>query len=156
MPDPNIYYRTGNLTEYSGAAVLFTTVLFAVQLYADFAGYSYTALGAATVLGFDLKQNFRQPYLSLSVSEFWRRWHMSLNVWLRDYIYIPLGGNRCSKARKNFNTLATFAVSGIWHGADWGYLIWGASQRPLRDRGGLPERPFRQGQRKERESAGPW
>ncbi len=115
----------GNLTEYSGAAVLFATVLFAVQLYADFAGYSYTALGAAMVLGFDLKQNFRQPYLSLSVSEFWRRWHMSLNVWLRDYIYIPLGGNRCSKARKNFNTLATFAVSGIWHGADWGYLIWG-------------------------------
>lgn len=115
----------GNLGAYSGAAILLATVLFAIQLYCDFAGYSYTAIGAAKVLGFNMKQNFRQPYLSHSVGEFWRRWHISLNTWLRDYIYIPLGGSRCSKARKNLNVLTTFTFSGLWHGADWGYIVWG-------------------------------
>lgn len=115
----------GNLSSYSGAAILVATLMFALQIYCDFAGYSYTAIGAARLLGFDFKENFRQPYLSVSVSEFWRRWHISLNTWLRDYVYIPLGGNRCSKVRKNFNTLTTFAISGLWHGANWGYIIWG-------------------------------
>ena len=118
----NVY---GDLNEYAGATIALATLLFALQLYCDFAGYSYTAIGAAKVLGFDFKQNFRQPYMSLSVAEFWRRWHISLNTWLRDYIYIPLGGSRCSKARKNLNTLATFTFSGLWHGADWGYVVWG-------------------------------
>lgn len=115
----------GSLADYSGAAIAMASALFAFQIYCDFAGYSYTAIGAAELLGFGLKRNFRQPYMSLSVSEFWRRWHISLNDWLRDYLYIPLGGNRCSRARKNFNTLVTFGVSGLWHGADWGYVIWG-------------------------------
>ncbi len=115
----------GSLNDYSGAAIALATVLFALQIYCDFAGYSYTAIGAAKVLGFEFRQNFRQPYLSRSVAEFWRRWHMSLNRWLTDYLYIPLGGSRCSKSRKNFNVLVTFGLSGLWHGADWGYVIWG-------------------------------
>lgn len=115
----------GSLSSYSGAAIAFASALFAFQIYCDFAGYSYTAIGAAKILGFRLKQNFRQPYMSLSVSEFWRRWHISLNNWLRDYLYIPLGGSRCSPARRNCNLLVTFGLSGLWHGADWGYVIWG-------------------------------
>ena len=115
----------GNLPIYSGASILIATILFAFQIYCDFAGYSYVAIGVAKVLGFNFKQNFRQPYLSQSVAEFWRRWHISLNRWLIDYLYIPLGGSRCSKLRKNYNTLTTFVLSGLWHGADWGYIIWG-------------------------------
>ena len=108
-----------------GATLLFGTFLFALQIYCDFAGYSLIAIGAAKILGFRLKQNFRQPYLSSSVGEFWRRWHMSLNNWLTKYVYIPLGGSRCSEARTTANTLITFGLSGLWHGADWGYVIWG-------------------------------
>ncbi len=115
----------GNLKQYSGAAIAFAALMFTFQIYYDFAGYSYTAIGAAKVLGFEFKQNFRQPYLSHSVGEFWRRWHMSLNAWLRDYLYIPLGGSRCSKGRRYLNTLITFTLSGLWHGANWGYVIWG-------------------------------
>lgn len=115
----------GSLSAYSGAAIVFATSLFAIQIYCDFAGYSYVAIGAARILGFEFKRNFRQPYMSLSIAEFWRRWHISLNAWLRDYLYIPLGGNRCSPARKNLNSLIVFGVSGLWHGADWGYIIWG-------------------------------
>ncbi|MCR5610470.1 MAG: MBOAT family protein [Clostridiales bacterium] len=115
----------GDLETYSGAAVLLATVLFSFQIYFDFAGYSYTAIGAAKVLGFDFSPNFCQPYMSLSVSEFWRRWHCSLNRWLTEYIYIPLGGSRCSKRERRFNVLVTFGISGLWHGADWGYVIWG-------------------------------
>ena len=115
----------GNLSAYTGTSILIATVLFSFQIYCDFAGYSYVAIGVAKVLGFNFKQNFRQPYRSLSVAEFWRRWHISLNRWLIDYLYIPLGGSRCSKLRKNYNTLITFVLSGLWHGADWGYIIWG-------------------------------
>ncbi len=111
--------------DYSGAALLFGTFLFALQIYFDFAGYSLTAIGAAKMFGIDMKDNFRQPYLSKSVGEFWRRWHISLNQWLTDYVYIPLGGSRCSKARATCNTLITFGLSGLWHGANWGYVIWG-------------------------------
>ncbi|MCQ2470551.1 MAG: MBOAT family protein [Clostridia bacterium] len=115
----------GSLSEQTGARIIAGVFLFAVQLYADFAGYSLIAIGSSQILGFNIKQNFRQPYFSLSVSEFWRRWHISLNTWLKDYIYIPLGGSRCSKARKYFNVMVTFLVSGFWHGADVGYIIWG-------------------------------
>lgn len=112
-------------SDYSGAALTLGTVLFALQIYCDFAGYSLIAIGSAKLLGFRIDRNFQQPYCSRSVGEFWRRWHMSLNTWLRDYLYIPLGGSRCSKNRRSFNLLVTFGLSGLWHGADWGYIIWG-------------------------------
>ena len=104
---------------------MFGTIFFAIQIYCDFASYSYLALGAAKILGFNLMRNFEAPYFSKSISEFWRRWHISLSSWLRDYLYIPLGGNRKGKARKYINTMVVFFVSGIWHGANWGYIVWG-------------------------------
>ncbi len=114
-----------NLSDYSGAAIMVATMLFTIQIYCDFAGYSLISIGTAKVLGIEFKHNFHQPYLSDSVTEFWKRWHMSLNRWLTDYIYIPLGGNRCSKERWIINVLITFTVSGLWHGAAGGYIIWG-------------------------------
>ena len=114
-----------NHNEYSGAFVLVATLLYAVQIYCDFYGYSCTARGVAQVLGFSIIDNFAQPYFATSISEFWRRWHISLSSWLRDYVYIGLGGNRCSKIRKYFNLMVTFLVSGVWHGASWNYIIWG-------------------------------
>ena len=112
--------------EVAGISIVVATVLFAVQIYCDFGGYSDIAIGAAQVLGFSLMKNFNQPYLSKSCGEFWRRWHISLSSWFRDYLYIPLGGNRKGKWRKYFNNLATFAVSGLWHGAAWTFILWGA------------------------------
>ncbi len=111
----NVYnHYAGN----NGAVLLLlATLLFAVQIYCDFGGYSAIAIGAAHVLGFDLCQNFRQPYLATSVTDFWRRWHISLTAWFRDHLYIPLGGNRCSRPRKYLNVMITFFVSGLWHGA---------------------------------------
>ncbi|MEL6614651.1 MAG: MBOAT family O-acyltransferase, partial [Bacteroidota bacterium] len=111
---------------FGGAATWMATYAFAFQIYADFAGYSLVAIGAARVLGFDLMQNFARPYFSKSISEFWRRWHISLSSWFRDYLYIPLGGNRVSRARFYTNILIVFAVSGLWHGAAWPFVIWGA------------------------------
>ena len=99
---------------------------FALQIYCDFGGYSAIAIGAAKVMGFDLMENFNTPYFSMSIAEFWRRWHISLSTWFRDYLYIPLGGNRCSRIRKYFNLMVTFLVSGLWHGAAWTYVAWGA------------------------------
>jgi D-alanyl-lipoteichoic acid acyltransferase DltB (MBOAT superfamily) len=98
---------------------------FAVQIYADFSGYTDIARGTARLLGIDLMVNFNHPYLATSPADFWRRWHISLSTWLRDFIYIPLGGSRCSTARASFNLMATFAISGLWHGASWNYVIWG-------------------------------
>lgn len=98
---------------------------FAVQIYADFSGYTDIARGTAKLLGIDLMVNFDHPYLATSPSDFWRRWHISLSTWLRDFIYIPLGGSRCSIARASFNLMATFAISGLWHGASWNYILWG-------------------------------
>lgn len=115
----------GNLTSYSGGVLIIATALFAIQIYCDFSGYSDIALGSAKLLGIELSHNFECPYLSGSVSDFWRRWHISLSRWLRDYIYIPLGGNRVSKARVVWNRMVTFFVSGLWHGAAWTYVIWG-------------------------------
>ncbi len=115
----------GSASDYAGATLLLATLLFSLQIYFDFAGYSLVALGSARLLGFTFADNFRQPYLSTSVSEFWKRWHISLNKWLTDYIYIPLGGSRCTPVRRDVNTLITFGLSGLWHGAAWGYVIWG-------------------------------
>ena len=111
---------------YDGRYLLLASVLFAFQIYCDFAGYSTIAIGAAKVLGFDLMENFDCPYFSETVAEFWRRWHISLSSWFRDYLYIPLGGNRKGKFRKYLNTMIVFLVSGLWHGANWTYVIWGA------------------------------
>jgi D-alanyl-lipoteichoic acid acyltransferase DltB (MBOAT superfamily) len=110
-------------TTHSGLTLLFATYLFAFQIYCDFSGYSDIAIGTARLFGFDLMENFRQPYLSKSITEFWRRWHISLSTWFRDYLYIPLGGNRVGKGRLYINLLLVFVVSGLWHGASWTYVI---------------------------------
>ncbi|MBQ8402400.1 MAG: MBOAT family protein [Clostridia bacterium] len=110
---------------YPGAYIVVATVLFAFQIYCDFAGYSTIAMGASEMLGIRLMQNFETPYFSLSVREFWRRWHVSLSSWFRDYLYIPLGGSRAGTLRKYRNLLLVFFFSGLWHGAQWTYVIWG-------------------------------
>lgn len=112
-------------SNYSGLYYIIATILFAFQIYCDFAGYSEIALGSAKILGIDLMRNFNKPYLSKSIREFWSRWHISLSTWFRDYLYIPLGGNRVSKARNYFNLFITFLISGLWHGASWNFVIWG-------------------------------
>jgi D-alanyl-lipoteichoic acid acyltransferase DltB (MBOAT superfamily) len=109
-----------------GNILILGTVLFAFQIFCDFSGYSDIAIGSAKVLGIDLMENFRRPYYSKSVSEFWKRWHISLSSWFRDYVYIPLGGNRVIKWRWYYNLFITFLVSGLWHGANWTFVIWGA------------------------------
>ncbi|MCU0846302.1 MAG: MBOAT family protein [Spirochaetes bacterium] len=111
---------------YTGLSMIVAVVLFAIQLYCDFSGYSDTAIGAAKILGIDLMNNFDTPFYSRSVREFWRRWHISLTTWFRDYLYIPLGGNRTSKFRHYVNIFLTYFLSGLWHGANWTFAIWGA------------------------------
>jgi alginate O-acetyltransferase complex protein AlgI len=108
-----------------GSIMLLGSVLFAFQIYADFSGYSHIAIGTARLFGFELMQNFATPYFSQNHPEFWRRWHISLSSWFRDYVYIPLGGNRASKSRQAFNLLVTFTLSGLWHGANWTFIVWG-------------------------------
>lgn len=120
-----VTYVYDNYAALPGIATVLATVLFAVQIYCDFSGYSDIAIGAAQVLGFRLMENFRRPYLAKSVAEFWRRWHISLSTWFRDYLYIPLGGNRKGTARKYVNTMITFLTSGLWHGASWNFVAWG-------------------------------
>jgi D-alanyl-lipoteichoic acid acyltransferase DltB (MBOAT superfamily) len=115
----------GNYAEFGGAYILVASVLFAVQIYCDFAGYSTIAVGAAKILGFNLMENFNCPYFSSSIAEFWRRWHISLSSWFRDYLYIPLGGNRKGTVRKYINLMIVFLVSGLWHGAAATYVVWG-------------------------------
>ncbi len=109
----------------NGLFLLMGTFLFGMQIYCDFNGYTTIARGTARILGIELVRNFNQPYFSKSVTEFWRRWHISLSFWFRDYLYIPLGGSRCGQARSCFNLFITFLVSGIWHGANWTFAIWG-------------------------------
>ncbi len=111
---------------HHGAEVLTATLFFAFQIYCDFGGYSNIAVGAAEVLGFRLTDNFCRPYFSKSIREFWRRWHISLGRWFRDYLYIPLGGSRCSKPRHCLNLFVVFAVCGLWHGAALNFVVWGA------------------------------
>ncbi len=120
----NIVYN--NPSNYGGWHNVIATLFFSVQIYCDFSGYSDIAIGTAKIMGFDLMTNFRRPYFALSIREFWQRWHISLSTWFRDYFYIPLGGSRVSKGRRHFNLFATFLVSGLWHGANWTFVIWGA------------------------------
>jgi D-alanyl-lipoteichoic acid acyltransferase DltB (MBOAT superfamily) len=115
-----------NVHDYTGAPLLIATVFFSFQIFCDFSGYSDIAIGAAQVMGFKLMLNFNRPYFSKSVGEFWTRWHISLSSWFRDYLYISLGGNRVGKQRRKFNLFVTFLVSGLWHGANFTYIIWGA------------------------------
>ena len=115
-----------NLDNHSGISVLLAAALFSLQIYCDFASYSLIAIGTAKVMGIDLMENFNTPYFARSIKEFWGRWHISLSTWFRDYLYIPLGGNRCSKIRRSFNILVTFLVSGLWHGANFTFIAWGA------------------------------
>ena len=110
---------------YTGVTCFAASVLYSIQIYADFAGYSLMAIGVGKTLGFELTENFRRPYFSISITDFWHRWHISLSTWLRDYVYIPLGGSRCSKLRNYWNIFVTFLVSGIWHGANWTFVVWG-------------------------------
>lgn len=110
---------------YTGVTCFVASLLYTIQIYADFAGYSLMALGVGKTLGFELTENFRRPYFSISITDFWHRWHISLSTWLKDYVYIPLGGSRCSKIRNYWNIFVTFLVSGVWHGANWTFIVWG-------------------------------
>lgn len=114
-----------NLHAVGTLETVFAAVGFSIQIYCDFAAYSTIAIGAAKVMGFELMENFDTPYFAKSIKEFWRRWHISLSSWFRDYLYIPMGGKRKGKIRKYFNLLVTFLVSGLWHGASWNYVVWG-------------------------------
>lgn len=116
----------GNPQGYGGFGLMLATYCFAIQIYCDFSGYSDIAIGSARVMGFRLMENFRQPYLASSVQDFWRRWHISLSTWFKDYVYVPLGGNRGGHRIWMRNTLIVFMLSGLWHGASWTFVIWGA------------------------------
>ena len=115
-----------NTADQSAATLWVGIFYFSMQIYCDFSGYSDIAIGTARLFGFDLSRNFATPYFARDVGEFWRRWHMSLSTWFRDYVYIPLGGNRTSRPRYFFNLFATFTLSGLWHGANWTFVVWGA------------------------------
>lgn len=115
----------GSIHSYSGLTLLLTSFFYTIQIYCDFSAYTDIALGLGKMLGLDLTLNFKAPYFSTSVKEFWNRWHISLSTWFRDYIYIPLGGNRRGEVRRRANLLCTFLVSGLWHGASWNFIIWG-------------------------------
>lgn len=117
----------GAVGDYSGFSLLLATLFFSFQIYCDFSGYSDIARGSAQLLGIKLIENFKSPYFSASIREFWSRWHISLSSWFRDYVYIPLGGNRVSKIRNIVNTIATFLISGLWHGASWSFVAWGGA-----------------------------
>jgi D-alanyl-lipoteichoic acid acyltransferase DltB (MBOAT superfamily) len=113
-------------TQFTGIPLIAAALFFGIQVYCDFSGYSDIAIGAAQVMGFRLRDNFNRPFHSTSMTDFWRRWHMSLMSWFRDYVYIPLGGNRVGKWRWYYNIFFTFTLSGLWHGAGWGYVLWGS------------------------------
>ncbi len=115
-----------NAPEYTGVPLIMATIFFAFQIYCDFSGYSDIAIGSAKIMGYDLMTNFRRPYLAVNIQDFWHRWHISLSTWFRDYVYIPLGGSRVAKWRWHTNLFITFLVSGLWHGAEWTFVIWGA------------------------------
>lgn len=114
-----------NYIHYNGATCFVASIFYTLQIYCDFAGYSLMAIGIARTLGFNLIDNFRRPYLAVSITDFWKRWHISLTRWLTRQVYIPLGGSRCSKLRTYWNIFVTFLVSGIWHGANWTFIVWG-------------------------------
>ena len=114
-----------NVSNHNGTSFLFASVFFSFQIFCDFGGYSLIAIGTAKCLGFNLMQNFNHPYLSQSVKEFWRRWHISLSSWFADYIYKPLGGSRCNHTKHYRNLFLTMLISGLWHGANWTFVLWG-------------------------------
>jgi len=116
----------GNVDMHTGWSYIVATIFFAFEIYADFAGYSLIAIGCALLFGFYMSANFNRPYFSGSFREFWTRWHISLSTWFRDYLYIPLGGNKGRRVRTYFNLFTTFVISGLWHGANWTFVIWGA------------------------------
>lgn len=116
----------GNVLHHTGLTFMVATFLFAFQIYCDFAGYSAIAIGTARLMGYDLMINFKRPYFATSIGEFWHRWHISLSTWFRDYFYIPLGGSKVKISRWYINLFLTFLVSGLWHGANWTFVIWGA------------------------------
>ena len=115
-----------NADHHNGLTLILATIFFAFQIYCDFSGYSNIAIGAAKVMGFKLMTNFNRPYFARSIAEFWKRWHISLSTWFRDYLYITLGGNKVSIPRWYFNLFFVFLISGLWHGANWTFIIWGA------------------------------
>lgn len=110
---------------YRAEDIVVAILLFGIQIYCDFGGYSNIAIGSAKILGYNLMENFRAPYLAQSVGDFWQRWHISLTAWFRDYLYIPLGGNRRGRIREYINKMVVFLLSGLWHGANWSYVVWG-------------------------------
>lgn len=116
----------GNYIHYNGTACFAASIFYTIQIYCDFAGYSLMAIGIAATLGFNLINNFKRPYFAISITNFWKRWHISLTRWLTRHVYIAMGGNRCSKFRQYWNIMVTFLVSGIWHGANWTFIFWGA------------------------------
>jgi len=122
---PHVAKIFHNYADYSGSTLLLGAFYFAIQIYCDFSGYSNIAIGTAELFGFKLMRNFANPYFSRDIGEFWRRWHISLSTWFRDYLYIPLGGNRVSTWKLVRNLLITFTVSGLWHGANWTFIAWG-------------------------------
>ena len=115
-----------NMSHHNASSIALASVLYLIQMYSDFAGYSHMAIGVGRLLGLTVTENFKQPFFAVNGGDFWRRWHMSLSFWLRDYIYIPMGGSRCSKMRSHFNVMVTFIACGAWHGASWTYIIFGA------------------------------
>ena len=133
-----------NPTDYQGLPLIVATIFFAFQIYCDFSSYSDIAIGAARVMGYELMNNFNRPYFSKSIADFWRRWHISLSTWFRDYLYFPMGGSRVSQWKRYRNIFVVFLVSGLWHGASWNFVIWGALHgiyqiisivsQPLRDK----------------------
>jgi D-alanyl-lipoteichoic acid acyltransferase DltB (MBOAT superfamily) len=140
----------GHLDEYNSWTVLCCMVFYSFQIYCDFFGYSTIALGSAKLMGFDLMDNFKTPYLAKNIAEFWHRWHISLSTWFRDYVYIPLGGSRVKFGRWAFNILVVFVLSGIWHGAAWTFLLWGLAhgllhivEKVLRDKLPLKESQYK-------------
>jgi alginate O-acetyltransferase complex protein AlgI len=112
-------------THHQGISLILATIFFSFQIYCDFSGYSDIAIGAAQVLGIKTMENFSRPYFSKSIPEFWRRWHISLSTWFRDYLYIPMGGNRVSIPRWYFNLFIVLLICGLWHGANWTFIVWG-------------------------------
>ena len=130
----NVY---NNYQNFGSVELILATLLFALQIYCDFSSYTDIARGAAQVMGFKLMDNFQQPYFSRSIAEFWRKWHISLSGWFKDYLYIPLGGNKKGKVRKYINIMIVFLTSGLWHGASWHYVIWGALHGAYQVIGGI-------------------
>jgi alginate O-acetyltransferase complex protein AlgI len=118
-------FSFSNINNQSVMAAWLGALAYTLQIYFDFSGYSDMAIGLGRIFGFSFIENFNYPYISKSITEFWRRWHISLGSWFRDYVYIPLGGNRCKKSRWGFNLFVVWALTGIWHGANWTFLVWG-------------------------------